>query len=701
MKLAYIIFLSVFLFMSCSSDKNDHVYPDSVSDPDKDAVDADDSTETQDTEDTDINDSAEADNEDSDTSDADENDSDMTIIESDPCTPNPCIMENSDGNCTVQGENFICGCNEDFYWNGLDCIADPCAGNPCVDVENSTGECGIEDGKAVCRCELSYYWKNSACIPVPGIVYVKADAAGLNNGSSWNDAFSSFTEALESAGEPDKEIWIWVAKGIYRPEKTMNWPNEVPVCTEIKCRNFKLINNVSIFGGFAGTETDITQRDWSINETIFSGDIDGVEGLSADDARNVFLNYDIDNTAIIDGVIVESGNAGDYGDGVTDDFRKNGGGMNNWGSASPVIRNVTFRNNSARVQGGGLSNSYDSNPVVEKCLFENNSAFKGGAFSSADSSPAVYSSVFRNNQTNEGYGGAVAVTNGNTLFSDCIFDNNDSEDGGAAFISENSNAKFERCSFSGNTANRNGGAVSIGEFSNPDIKNCTFNSNFAVSGGGAIEIYDGSKPFIVNSEFFGNKASQESKFSTGGAVLVSDATPYIINSLFINNTASAGGAISNKKGFSVLLNCTIVFNSASGEVGTGGGMYNETLSEPVLINTIMWYNNALNYDPEISNEVSTPVINNSNISGILSNGVWDESFGTDGGDNISTDPMFNDPQNGDFTLFEESLSINAGDNTPFETDGFAESVIKDLLGKERILDGVVDIGAYENGPFSE
>ncbi|HRZ78770.1 MAG TPA: hypothetical protein P5044_02075, partial [bacterium] len=95
MKLECIILFAVFLFLSCSNGENDGVYPDSGNDPDKDAVADNDSTEPQDTEDDDINDTAEEpdesddneDNEDSDSTDADENDSDMTIIESDPCTP--------------------------------------------------------------------------------------------------------------------------------------------------------------------------------------------------------------------------------------------------------------------------------------------------------------------------------------------------------------------------------------------------------------------------------------------------------------------------------------------------------------------------------------------------------------------------------------------------------------------------------------
>jgi len=607
-------------------------------------------------------------------------------------------MENSSGNCTVNGESYICGCNEDYFWADNDCIIDLCSTDPCKDIENATGKCSVSDGKFVCECDTSYYWKESACIIIPDIVYVKADASGLNNGTSWDNAFTDFTDAMTSLGLPAEEKWVWVAKGTYKPKK-----NVTGSTCEISEKEyyFSLKNNVSVFGGFSGKETDISQRNWTTNETIFSGDTDNSGTISECDVYHVFLNSVVDNSAVIDGVIIENGNANYTGGEVEDKHMRHGGGMNNWGNASPIIRNVTFRNNSAQVNGGGLSNSYESHPIIENCIFENNESFKGGAFgASYQSNPTIINSVFRNNRTREGYGGAFVAEGSNPYFHNCLFTENESEDGGTAVFFEESKAQFENCRFTGNTANRNGGAISMGGFSKPEINNCLFDSNTAKEGGGAIEVYDGSEPMIVNSKFFRNKA-EGSVFSTGGAILVSDAQPYFINSLFITNNASAGGAISSRKGTEVFLNCTIAFNSATGEIGFGGGIYNETSSTPTIINSIIWYNTADNYDPDISNDLSTPVISFSNIRDSFSDGVWDDSFGTDDGSNINSDPSFNDPENGDFTLFTESPCINAGDNLPYEPDNFAESILKDLLGNDRIIDDVVDMGAYESESIEE
>lgn len=167
------------------------------------------------------------------------------------------------------------------------------------------------------------------------ILYVKP-GAGSSVWQEKSNVYNDLQVALASATSGDQ---IWVAGGTYKPTTGTD-----------RSISFQLIDGVELYGGFAGDETELSQRNWRLNETILSGDIGEVE-FDSDNSYNVLRAdgsaiYPITNTTILDGIIVEGGNA----DGMSGFFYGGGLFLNN---ASPIIRNVWFRNNKALAEGGG------------------------------------------------------------------------------------------------------------------------------------------------------------------------------------------------------------------------------------------------------------------------------------------------------------------------------------------------------------
>ncbi|RKY10879.1 MAG: hypothetical protein DRP65_05790 [Planctomycetota bacterium] len=147
------------------------------------------------------------------------------------------------------------------------------------------------------------------------IIYVDDTASGSNTGLNWNDAYNDLQAALARASECTTTE-IWVASGIYMPD-VINGNRNI---------SFELVDDVEIYGGFNGTETLRSERDFLKNKTVLSGDIDP-DGNN-DTNKIVHADSTITSSAILDGFIITDGYDGIYCD-----------------SGDPTIKNCVIADN--------------------------------------------------------------------------------------------------------------------------------------------------------------------------------------------------------------------------------------------------------------------------------------------------------------------------------------------------------------------
>lgn len=268
--------------------------------------------------------------------------------------------------------------------------------------------------------------KTIGSLPPIRIWYVKPN--GVENGSSWKDA-SSLQYALENSHAGDE---IRVAKGIYKPTKALNY-------TDVRSSTFYIDKNIQIYGGFAGTERKLDERDIYKNPTILCGQI-GANIDNDDGAYHVVmidgttLNGNITESCVFDGFIVRKGHAGagkrdNYGGGILifadevgstsnptikncyfkDNYAQGGGGIGTYGSkgtCSPVISYCAFFNNIGGGSGGGIFFGGNGSPLATNCSFSHGSfqttTGGGGAIVCSDNSqPNITKSILWNNNPNE------------------------------------------------------------------------------------------------------------------------------------------------------------------------------------------------------------------------------------------------------------------------------------------------------------
>jgi autotransporter-associated beta strand protein len=455
------------------------------------------------------------------------------------------------------------------------------------------------------------------------IWYVRANATGVGNGLNWGDAFTSLQDALAAASAP----WsIWVAAGTYTP-------GTLPSDT------FALTPGVDIYGGFAGNESSLNQRNIAVNLTILSGDLGGNDtgswGNRTDNAMHVVTGA---GSAILDGFIISGG----YANGAA------GAGLDINGT-SPSIRNCVFTGN--RSEGPGLAD--------------------GGAVSITNSAaPAFVNCVFSGNYASQ-YGGAVNCLDSSPTFERCVFAGGHvGDNGGAMFFDGVGSPVVRDCLFAGNYSSYFSGAVRVDNSAgsvNLSLVNCTFSGNHADQFVGSVYVKRVSVAMFKNSISWGNSAvmgNNELSASHGG----------IINASFSDVEGGYAGVAD--------LDIDPLFSNAPGGIWTGVGAFNAATRQTKLTaGSAGWTPNAfagMTLNPNTLQYLQYYIVTNDAVSVT----VWGDA--TAAGATVGS--MF---QINNYRLQEFSPCIDMG-----TSDGTA---LTDLAGAPRKQGSEVDMGSYEFG----
>jgi hypothetical protein len=479
----------------------------------------------------------------------------------------------------TSGVDGICGtADDDFSLKN---------NSPCIGTGSSIGASGFDiRGKERGTPPDMGAYENELNSTKIKVIYVKASATGKNDGTSWTDAYTSLLPALNEASAYDH---VWVAKGIYKPTTGTD-----------RSISFSMKNMVKLYGGFAGTEAELSFRKnyepGEANETILSGNI-GYETDSTDNSYHVFFHPEgslLERSTVIDGFTITGG----YASGLTDNWETYyGGGMFNYYS-SPTIHNCHFTNNRASGGGGAMFNDYNSSPEISNCSFTNN---------------LVYGTYL----SEEGGGGIYNYFNSSPAISYCYFEKN------SAYVKKGSAP----------VSSGGGGGIFNEWNSSPDINHCRFVNNYAQYNGDGIN-YNGSTAFVTNSVFEGNSGDGLHAYGSGT----------ISNCIFTNNFS--GISIGYQTPLNII-NCTFSKNTY--------GLISDHYSNIQVLNSIFWGNS-----PEQNSTYELLYVNdNSMVSHCC---IRDGSGSFPGNNNIYANPLFADAANGDFHLSAGSPCISKGIN---------------------------------------
>ncbi len=352
--------------------------------------------------------------------------------------------------------------------------------------------------------------------------------SGTQNGTSWATAYKNIQAAVDASSAGDE---IWVAAGTYN-----GTGDHIVVMAE----------NVSLYGGFSGTETQRSQRNWVTNITTIDGNHERRGLLGAEGSR-------------LDGFTVTRGGG-----------QMNGGGMYNEGvplnELFMSIANCAFIDNHS-INGGAIYNK-SSNIEIINCTFSQNGALQGGGVYNINSAPVITACSFTEN-SGVNLGGAMYNASSDAVISNCYFIGNTVEyvmdaSKGAGIYGSYSRLKVTNCVFRDNEADGFGGGIyASGSGYSPTIINCSFSGNEAGDKGGGI--WTNGEPVIKNCILWGNSAE-----NSGSDIYLDSSSPVITYSC-INGLFPGTGNLNTNPKFAGPADLSLQAGSPCIDAGTSAG----------------------------------------------------------------------------------------------------------------------------------
>ncbi len=552
--------------------------------------------------------------------------------------------------------------------------------------------------------------------------YVDADATGWQTGMNWEDAFRDLHDAFGVAVRGDQ---IWVAEGTYYPS-----------AADDRTEAFEMYGGIELYGGFAGTESELEQRDPEAHPTILSGDI-GIPDYKWDNSFNLLKVYESDTATVIDGLIFRAAYMGE-----------------DEGPCYEIGENIGFwtRHNANAYCGGALyveaaSPETAGGLILRHCRFENNSALSGAGmnlltFADARSIKIEDCSFIGNEHTfdswlwqtqipgGEGGGASIAggiADDGYVSVKNSVFLSNYASLTGAglycgsAGVGRNGDGglfhmslTIDSSQFVGNAAEILGGGVYVLSYKDSEVRisGSRFSSNTVGMGFWAYEMSDGFEGAAIYVSFTtsgapyypeGSFLLENSVLSNNvahvapGLVLSSVKESLVRNNLFLQNEALLFAAIANTYGYShaTYRNNTFVKNIAPYYAGLFVSDFGKL--NHAFLNNVFWANES---------EEGTPLFRLTYDTLSLANNIFSDADACnelaslfqsellcDSSNSLGIDPGFVDASGNDYRPSYCSPLIDGGIVAGIEAGEL------DLDGHPRVVN-LPDIGAYESTDYS-